>query len=212
MTPEPGIVLRDSVTATEPGDAGAVLVTGSHGGVYAANLAARARVRAANFNDAGPGKDKAGIAGLAALQDLGMAAAGVVVLQHHRALGAAADEDDRVAALTSLKGSVDQLVQSRPEDARRRGGPYALLTNRALFGFDRARGRFHLQSVHPGHDLDEVIANTGFAFDRPATVPETPRPDAETLALIRGPVAREIARTYPRFAARLFPEVEAVDS
>ncbi len=91
-------------------------------------------------------------------------------------------------------------------DPRRRGGPHALLTDLALFGFDRARGRFHLESVHPGHDLDEVLAHTGFDFDRPETVPETPTPDAETLALIRGPVAREIARTYPRFAERLFPE------
>ncbi len=86
------------------------------------------------------------------------------------------------------------------------GGPYALLTDLALFGFDRGRGRFHLESVHPGHDVDEVIASTGFDFDRPESVPETPPPDAETLDLIRGPVAREIARTYPRFAARLFPD------
>ena len=77
MTPEPGIVLRDSVTKTEPGDVGCVLVTGSHGAVYAANLAARAGSRAAIFNDAGIGKDGAGIAGLAYLQGLGMAAAAV---------------------------------------------------------------------------------------------------------------------------------------
>ena len=74
---EPGIVLRDSVTATAPEDAGKVLVTGSHGGVYAANLAARAGVRAAIFNDAGQGKDRAGIAGLDSLQGLGLAAATV---------------------------------------------------------------------------------------------------------------------------------------
>ncbi len=77
MIIEPGIVLRDSVTATEPEDAGAVLVTGSHGGVYAANLAARAGVRAAIFNDAGRGKDRAGIAGLDSLQEHGLAAAAV---------------------------------------------------------------------------------------------------------------------------------------
>ncbi len=74
---EPGIVLRDSVTKTEPGDVGNVLVTGSHGAVYAANLAARAGSRAAIFNDAGIGKDGAGIAGLAYLEGLGMAAAAV---------------------------------------------------------------------------------------------------------------------------------------
>ncbi len=93
-----------------------------------------------------------------------------------------------------------------PNDPRRQGGPHALLTDKALFGFDRARARFRLESVHPGHDLDEILAHTGFDFDRPDVVPETPTPDAETLALIRGPVAREIARTYPRFAERLFPE------
>jgi hypothetical protein len=74
---EPGIVLRDSVTKTAPEDAGRVLVTGSHGGLYATNLAARARFRAAIFNDAGIGKARAGIAGLAYLEGLGMAAATV---------------------------------------------------------------------------------------------------------------------------------------
>jgi hypothetical protein len=77
MTIEPGIALRDSVTKTEAEDAGRVLVTGSHGGLYAANLAARARFRAAIFNDAGIGKERAGIAGLAYLEGLGMAAATV---------------------------------------------------------------------------------------------------------------------------------------
>ena len=88
-------------------------------------------------------------------------------------------------------------------------GPHALVTDRALFAFDRARRRFRLESVHPGHDVKEVMANTGFDFDRPAEVPTTPTPGAETLALIRGPVAQEIARTYPRFAKRLFPEVKS---
>ncbi len=77
MIIEPGIVLRDSVTKTAPDDAACVLVTGSHGGAYAANLAARAGVRAAIFNDAGQGKDRAGIAGIDDLQELGLAAAAV---------------------------------------------------------------------------------------------------------------------------------------
>ncbi len=77
MTVEPGIVLRDSVTRTEAEDAGCVLVTGSHGGLFAANLAARAQLRAAIFNDAGIGKARAGIAGLAYLEGLAMAAAAV---------------------------------------------------------------------------------------------------------------------------------------
>lgn len=90
-----------------------------------------------------------------------------------------------------------------PAPVYRPGGPQALVTGRCVFGFDRGRGRFRLHSVHPGHALDEVLANTGFAFDLPETVPETPVPSAETLALIRGPVGVTIAETYPRFAAEV---------
>jgi glutaconate CoA-transferase subunit B len=72
-----------------------------------------------------------------------------------------------------------------------------------LFDFDRGRGRFALRSVHPGGDATEVRANTGFDYDEAASVPTTPAPDAETLALIRGAIGAEIGRTYPRFAAQL---------
>lgn len=91
-----------------------------------------------------------------------------------------------------------------PPNVYRRGGPIALVTNRCFFTFDRARGRFTLESVHPGHTLDEVVENTGFDFDRPENVPTTPLPSAETLALMRGPVAAELAEVYPEFAARIF--------
>ncbi len=86
----------------------------------------------------------------------------------------------------------------------RPGGPYALVTGRCVFAFDKERKRFSLTSVHPGHSADEVAEMTGFDFDRPDTVGQTPPPDAATLALIRGRVADEIAETYPAFAARVF--------
>jgi glutaconate CoA-transferase subunit B len=90
-----------------------------------------------------------------------------------------------------------------PPQVYRPGGPHALVTGRCVFAFDRARGRFRLQSVHPGHGVEEVAANTGFAFDLPEAVPETPAPSPETIALIRGPVGAAIAGTYPRFAAEV---------
>jgi len=90
------------------------------------------------------------------------------------------------------------------ENVHRPGGPIALVTNRCLFGFDRARKRFRLESVHPGHTIEEVIENTGFDFDRPSEVPVTAEPSAETLALMRETVAPQLAEVYPQFAARVF--------
>ena len=91
-----------------------------------------------------------------------------------------------------------------PANHFRPGGPYALVTGRCAFAFERARGRFRLESLHPGNDLAEVRAETGFDFDVAEEVGETPPPDEATLRLIRGPVAAAVAETYPGFAARVF--------
>jgi len=87
-------------------------------------------------------------------------------------------------------------------NVHRSGGPIALVTNRCLFTF--ANGRFTLASVHPGHTVEEVIENTGFDFERPATVPTTPAPSPATLALMREAVAPQLAEVYPQFAAQVF--------
>ncbi len=64
MIPLPdGVVVADSVTKPTPAWVGSVLIAGSHGGVYAAYLAAKAGVRGIILNDAGTGKDGAGIGG-----------------------------------------------------------------------------------------------------------------------------------------------------
>jgi glutaconate CoA-transferase subunit B len=88
-------------------------------------------------------------------------------------------------------------------DIYRPGGPYALVTSRCVFAFDRRQGRFRLHSIHPGHTVEEIVAATGFDFDCPEAVPETAAPSAAALALIRGPVGAAIAETYPRFAAEI---------
>jgi glutaconate CoA-transferase, subunit B len=86
----------------------------------------------------------------------------------------------------------------------RPGGPVALVTNRCLFDFDRARRRFRLQSVHPGHTSAEVADNTGFDYDSPEAVPTTPAPSPDTLRMIRSVVAPQLAEVYPQFAAAVF--------
>jgi len=71
------VLTADSITRVGAEAAGAVVVNGSHGGIYAAYVAAKLRVAAAVFNDAGVGQDQAGIAGLDYLAGLGIPAAAV---------------------------------------------------------------------------------------------------------------------------------------
>lgn len=91
-----------------------------------------------------------------------------------------------------------------PPEVARRGGPQALVTGRALFSWQKEKRRFRLESVHPGHTAAEIREHTGFDYDAPAQVPETPAPSAEDLALLRGPVAARIAENYPEFARRVW--------
>jgi hypothetical protein len=69
-------ILEAPTITSLPADArGAVVVSGSHGGRYPGYLAAKARLRAVIFNDAGVGRDGAGIGSLAYLERYGIAAA-----------------------------------------------------------------------------------------------------------------------------------------
>jgi len=85
----------------------------------------------------------------------------------------------------------------------RAGGPYALLTGKALFSFDKARPGFRLDSVHPGHALAEIRQSTGFDFAHDEAPKQTALPDEATLALLRGRVLDELAETYPDFAEQM---------
>ena len=52
--------------------------------------------------------------------------------------------------------------------------------------------------------LEEVQDNTGFTFDIPENVPQTPEPTDDELSLIRGDIAQAIAGPYPKFARQVF--------
>jgi len=73
----PGLVLLDSVTQVGPDHAGKLVVTGSHGGASVVPYARAVRAWMYVFNDAGVGKDGAGVAALDLLQADGIAAVAV---------------------------------------------------------------------------------------------------------------------------------------
>ena len=72
------IILADSIThVVHPRDSGKVVICGSHGGYSAAVLALQRHIKGVIFNDAGGGKERAGVAGLDILNQYGVPAAAV---------------------------------------------------------------------------------------------------------------------------------------
>ena len=68
------VILMDSITKVTAEDKGAVVVSASHGGASSGEFALEVPLDAAFFNDAGVGKDNAGITALDMLQKRGTAA------------------------------------------------------------------------------------------------------------------------------------------
>ena len=71
------VLLVGSITQVSPEDEGAWVVSASHGGISSGEFALEVPLQGAFFNDAGVGKDAAGIAALDMLQARGVAAATV---------------------------------------------------------------------------------------------------------------------------------------
>ncbi len=98
----PGLVLLDSVTQVEFRHAGQLVVTGSHGGASVVPYARAVRAWMYVFNDAGVGKDGAGIAALELLAADGIAA--VTVAHTSARIGEAMDAWEH-GVVTHLNGA-----------------------------------------------------------------------------------------------------------
>ena len=68
------VIIMDSITHVEEGDTDQIVVSASHGGVSSGGFACEHRLGAVFFNDAGVGKENAGIAALEMLEQRGVAA------------------------------------------------------------------------------------------------------------------------------------------
>jgi predicted amino acid-binding ACT domain protein len=69
-----GITVTDSITFLNENNSGDIVVCGSHGGLSAGEYARKHRVKAVFFNDAGIGKNSAGVKSLESLSDAGILA------------------------------------------------------------------------------------------------------------------------------------------
>ena len=71
------VVIMDSITKVTPDDHGSIVVAASHGGTSSGEFALEVPLDLVVLNDAGIGKDEAGVAALGMLQGRGVAGATV---------------------------------------------------------------------------------------------------------------------------------------
>jgi glutaconate CoA-transferase subunit B len=64
-------------------------------------------------------------------------------------------------------------------------GPYRVITDLAILGYDSETKRMRALSLHPDVTIDQVRENTGFELAADASLPVTPTPSAEELAILR---------------------------
>ena len=67
----------------------------------------------------------------------------------------------------------------------RNTGPYRVVTNLGVLGFDEETKRMKLLSVNPGVKVDDVIENTGFDLLLADEIGENPAPTDEELKILR---------------------------
>jgi len=65
------------------------------------------------------------------------------------------------------------------------GGPYKIVTDLAVMGFDDATKAMMVESLHPGVEIDKVQAETGFKLIVPPKVERTTPPTEKELRILR---------------------------
>lgn len=79
-----------------------------------------------------------------------------------------------------LRGPADWKAADLPG-----GGPQLVVTPLCTMGFDPESLRMRLETVHPGVEVEQVRAATGFDLIIPDSVPTTPEPTSEQLSILR---------------------------
>ena len=70
-------------------------------------------------------------------------------------------------------------------------GPYRVVSNLAILGFDATTKRMQLLATQPGVDVDQVVAETGFELGLAGRIESNPPPSAEELRILRDQVDRD---------------------
>ena len=91
---------------------------------------------------------------------------------------------DRVSFITS-PGYGDGTPGWRQRNGLLGAGPAAIITTLGVLRFPEGGGEAYLASIHPGHTVDEVVAQTGWRLQVSDHASETSAPTDAELAAIR---------------------------
>ena len=91
---------------------------------------------------------------------------------------------DRVSFVTS-PGHGDGSPGWRKRQGILGGGPVAIITTLGVLRFPEQGGEAYLASVHPGHTVEEVVAETGWHLQVSDDVSETSAPTSSEITAIR---------------------------
>ena len=90
------------------------------------------------------------------------------------------------------------------ENIYRPGGPKYLLTNRALFKFNKDLKKFSLLKLNQNQTIQDIKELTGFKFDISKNISDMLDPDTYRLKILRDKIAPMVSEFYPEFANRIW--------
>ena len=90
------------------------------------------------------------------------------------------------------------------ENIYRPGGPKYLLTNRALFKFNKDLKKFSLLKLNQNETIQDIKELTGFKFDISENISDMLDPDTSRLKILRDKIAPMVSEFYPEFANRIW--------
>ncbi len=90
------------------------------------------------------------------------------------------------------------------EKVYRPGGPKYLLTNRALFKFNKDLKKFSLLKLNQNETIEGVAKLTGFKYDVNENISDMLDPNISRLKVLRNKIAPMVSEFYPEFANRIW--------
>ncbi len=121
------------------------------------------------------------------LRGPGGAGAPEVIKMHRKMIGYFPSHTTRtfVPKVDVITGTRYVIGAKERVKAGYRPGPIRYITNLAVISKEEKDNPFKIDSLHPGVSVEQVVENTGFELEVPKDVPETEKPTAEQVRLLR---------------------------